>query len=188
MFNNSNSGYKPRAITGNRSRRPVTRVSGCWEHWVPTASVQPPCWQRSWLASSVPNRCHCQSSNWKRCILLAVGCARHFDSSAHRPLKNRRGHQIERRCPSCLLRNSATSTRWRTLTRREPIHGGSAAPSLAQRVSLALPKSLWSFGTASLRDGVWTKSRPLTAGIPSSRLQGSIHDVSAFVRTPEADI
>ena len=30
-------------------------------------------------------------------------------------------------CPSYLLRISATSTRWRTLTRREPIHGGSAA-------------------------------------------------------------
>ena len=29
--------------------------------------------------------------------------------------------------------------RWRTLTRRKPIHGGSAAPSLAWRVSLALP-------------------------------------------------
>lgn len=28
------------------------------------------------------------------------------------------------------------------MTRREPIHGGSAVPSLAQRVSLALPESL----------------------------------------------
>ena len=104
MFNNSNSGYKPRAMTGNRSRRPVTRVSGCWEHWVPTASVQPPCWQRSWLASSVPNRCHCQSSNWKRCILLAVGCVRHCGSRVHRPLKNRRGHQVERANPGAVLR------------------------------------------------------------------------------------
>ena len=87
-------------------------------------------------------------------------------------------------CPGYLLRIADTPTRWRTLTRREPIHGGSAAPSLAQRVSLALPKSLWSVGTASLRDGVWTKSRPWAAGMLPSRLQGGIHDVSAFVRTP----
>jgi hypothetical protein len=38
--------------------------------------------------------------------------------------------------------HDAPSTRKRTLTRREPIPGGSTAPSLARRVSLALPKSL----------------------------------------------
>ena len=87
-------------------------------------------------------------------------------------------------CPRDRLGISATTTRWCTLSRRKPIQGGSAAPSLAQRVSLAPPQSLSCIGTARERDGVWTKSRPLAAGMPPSRLQGSIHTESAFVRTP----
>ena len=59
----------------------------------------------------------------------------------------------------------ATATGQLTLTRREPIRGGSAAPSLAQRVSFALP-SRCGASLALTEPDMLRKARAFTGPLP----------------------